>query len=776
MLRIVVILITFLCYTLQAGGYRVTEVNFLASARLKINAAGPLLVKTDTQRNRILVAHTQSSSLSVISGIDHRVQNIPLTSRAIQHLKDESFTFNSQNGHIYLIGDHCLHISNPETGKTKCIPTDKQYEMVAVNPEDGLAFLVGRESRRMAVVNPQNSHITYINWAQKEEPLRNLNQTPPPPIRKVAVDEKLKRVCAVDGYTGMLYQFDLKGLKLIGKRALHVRPGARWHWAGINKKTHYLYLVIEDAKRRVNQAVKIDLRGDDDSVVDLPSFTEAVGVNYNPLRDEVYIPYDNHPSVHIVDFKQNGALYEVALPLYGNDASAIDLKNNRLYVASWAYGEIEVIDLQKRRFIGRIPDLGILPHTFTMCFNPHNGNLYIPIGATAVNGTFGAAVTTISPQNREVKKIYTGWAPVDLIQLPDSEDFLVFNSEDEMARVKPDGSYKTYPLPFGYPHQAVYSKDKNIYLSYGPHQSYWPTVYIWGAKNGIMLIHKKDLQIWNRRIPRLAQKIIMGGKGRLYALQNNWGKENQFLTVLKDEVREFNARERLVLPDTVNRETIQRILEYDQLRNWLYIVKAGEADSLPGYLQIIDVAGRKQLGKVAVGSVPTDLYFDENDIYVTNFRQNNVTKVSKETNAIHIYATEKQPLKLAGLGKRVYCISHENGTLETIDEDEKVWKIPIDNAKPDNLYSDGQKLWIMMHSADALYILNFKPSLEKFETVLRFAYPFGDTSFDHTNNSFYLSGQFADCIYDLNRIKQDKKGRLWISDFLSGRLFIIEEE
>ncbi len=776
MIRSTVIFIAFICYSLQAGDYRVKEINLLESVHLKINAACPLLVKSDLRRNRILVAHTQSSALSVISGVDHTIRNISLQSRAIQHLKEESFTFNPQNGHVYLIGERCLHIANPETGESNCIPTDKQYEMVAVNPGDGRAFLVSRESRRMAVVDPQKSDITYIDWAEKEEALRNLNQTPPPPIRKVMVDEKLNRVFAVDGYTATLYQFELQTLKPVGKRKLNLRPGARWHWAGINKETHHLYLVIEDDKRRVNQAVKIDLKGKNDVIVDLPSFTEAVGVNYNPQRDEVYIPYDNHPSLHIIDFKQSVRLTEVALPLYGNDASAIDLRNNRLYVASWAYGEIEIIDLTERKFIGRIPNLGILPHTFTMCFNPQNGNLYIPIGATAVNGTFGAAITAIHPQSGKIEKVYTGWAPVDLIQLPDTKDFLVFNSEDKMARVKPNGAYKIYSLPFDYPHQAVYSKNENIYVSYGPHQSYWPDVYIWGAKDGILLIHKKDLQIWDRRIPRLAQKITLDGEGRLYALQNSWGKENQFLTVLKDEVREFNPRQRLVLPDTVNRETIQRILKYDKHRNWLYLVKAGEADTLPGSLQIIDVARRKQLKKITVGPVPADIFFNQENIYVANFKKNTITRVCKEDGTIGLYTTAEQPLKLAGLGKNVYCISHKNGTLETIGSKQKVWTIPVKGAKADNLYSDGKQLWITMHSMEALYIVRFDVSSENFETVLSFAYPFGDTSFDHTNNSFYLNGQFADCIYELNRIKKDKKGRLWVSDFLSGRLFIIEEE
>ena len=97
-----------------------------------------------------------------------------------------------------------------------------------------------------------------------------------------------------------------------------------------------------------------------------------------------------------------------------------------------------------------------------------------------------------------------------------------------MARVTSDGKFTLATLPILYPHQAVTTPAGNIYLSYGPHQSYWPVVYIWAARNGILGINGKDLSFYDRRIPRLAQALALAPSGTLYALQNNWGAAKQF--------------------------------------------------------------------------------------------------------------------------------------------------------------------------------------------------------------------------------------------------------
>jgi hypothetical protein len=41
--------------------------------------------------------------------------------------------------------------------------------------------------------------------------------------------------------------------------------------------------------------------------------------------------------------------------------------------------------------------------------------------------------------------------------------------------------------------------------------------------------------------------------------------------------------------------------------------------------------------------------------------------------------------------------------------------------------------------------------------------------------SFYVPGQFGDALFSITRAQTDGSGRLWISDFLSGRVFVISE-
>jgi len=83
-----ILIITF--YELLIAQPSVTEINFLKEYGLKFNAVGPIITKVDSIRNRLVVLHTNSSMVSVVNCRNHRVTNIPIKSRGIQHLKDES--------------------------------------------------------------------------------------------------------------------------------------------------------------------------------------------------------------------------------------------------------------------------------------------------------------------------------------------------------------------------------------------------------------------------------------------------------------------------------------------------------------------------------------------------------------------------------------------------------------------------------------------------------------------------------------------------------------
>ncbi len=750
---------------------QVKRVDFTAG----INAAGPMLVKADPARNRIVLVNTYTSSLTLISGADHSLTNIPIRTRIPQFLKGEILTIDNRSGNIYLIGYHSLHVVFPESRTSRTFDTERQFEMVAVDEASGNAFLVGRENKALAFVQLKKNKISYIPWTDKEEKLINLNATPPPPIRKVVCDSGLQRVYALDGFTSTLAAFDATSGRLLARRPLKLVSGARWHYGGYNEKTHHLYVAVETAERKVVQAAKIDVVNGRDQIVALPELTEGVGILYSAKREELYIPYDNHPSVHVVDFKDN-SLSEVRVPSYGNDSSVIDEENDLLYVSSWAWSEVEQIDLKTRHLLRRFLNVGIVPHMFSMAFNPAEKKLYIPLGADAVNGSFGSAVTVLDPASDTRTKIRAGWAPVDLIQRPQHDSFLVFNSEDEFAEVQPDGSFTLQRLPFPYPHQAAYSPEGNIYLSYGPHQSYWPVVYIWGAKNGILTINAQNFQYNDRRTPELSQGMIVDMHGVLYSLQNNWGGQKQYLISLPDEQRAPNLGDmRIELEDTVLRETTQRILKYDPARNVLYIGRIGEKDEDPGVLQIFDISARKVLARIETGLTPTDLAFDEQYIYVTNFDSHSVSRVSKADFKRLDLPTGKEPLKIVVLNRTPFVINHLDNTLQEVGTAKNVYRIPFPGL-PDNLFVYGNRLLLTSHSATELAVLVFDPATKKFQTLHRESYPFGETRFDTANSAFYQRGQFGDALFEITRMKTDGQGRIWLSDFLSGKLFIISEK
>ncbi len=738
-----------------------------------INGIGPLLVKVDSIRNRIIAANSLSASVSIIDGKTHEVVNISTASRTPQHLKTKALTLCNRTGTIYLIGHHCFHIIWPEQKSSKTIETEKQFECIAVSESSGNVFLAGQESKELGVYNSQKGEFVLQTWLQHEEKRRNLNATPPPPRRKVIADNRLQQLIAVDGYESMLYVYDANTARLLSRRKLNLKAVSRWHFAGYNQKNHSLYLVLENKSRHVIHAAKIDILAGDDQIVDLPGYREGQGINYNSSADQVYISYDNAASLHVVDFAKNGRVYDIPLPTFGNDAIAVDEKNSLVYNLSWVHGEIDAIDIKTKSLMKRTTGLGILPHMFSAALNPNSGKIYFPRGATAVNGVFGASLCVFTPQTGKLKKIHTGWAPVDLIEF-DSTAFLVFNNENEFARVRRNGDHQFYPLPYDYPLQAIDNGYGDICLSYGPHQSYWPTVYIWDAKNGILTIDRQNLDFYDRRIPRQALQMTLDKNKVLYFTQNNWGTEPQFIGRLYDPIRLFQIGNRILLPDTVKRETTQRVLKYDSARHNLYLLRVGERDTSSSVLQIVDPDSNALLHSQTVGVGATDLIFDKDNIYIANFGSHSVSIIDKISKQRTNIATGKGPLFLARIQNSVAVINHLDNSLQLFGKKSASYDIPFEGY-PDNIYNWQNKLIITSHSSEKLSILLFDPHTQKFKVCHQEFYPFGDTRFNSRNTSFSITGQYGDAIFVLNRIKQDQYDHLWITDFLSGKCFVIEK-
>ena len=150
--KIFFVSLIWLCQAVFAS-YQTKKIDFLAAAGLQVNGAGPLLLRLDPERNRLALANTLTSALSMVNCADRSVSNIPLSGRIPQYLKSEALAIDSRTGNIYVIGDKALHVVFPAAKRSRSFPTKKQFEMVAVDENSGNAFLVGRESREMACLD-----------------------------------------------------------------------------------------------------------------------------------------------------------------------------------------------------------------------------------------------------------------------------------------------------------------------------------------------------------------------------------------------------------------------------------------------------------------------------------------------------------------------------------------------------------------------------------------------------------------------------------------------
>lgn len=769
-------------------------VDFIKPLNLNYNSSGALLLKSDNIRNRVISVNTLSSAISIIDGYTDEVINIPTGVRGFQHLKNEALAINEKNGDVYYIGDKSIAIVNVNSKTSKKYITEVQFESIAIDENTGIAIICGREDSRLLLINPENDDMKYIEWVRHKEKLINLNQTPPPPIRKVLFDKKSNRFIAVDGFESKIYIINHVSGQIEKSRNLALTSGGRWHLAGYDRTSQQLYLVIEKANRKVIEAAKIDVFGNDDIVVKLPEYTEGVSMIYDTRRDRIYIPYDNHPSFHIVDFKKNAEVREIAIPTFGNNASALDEEKGLLFIGSWAMGEVFIIDVEEGKFIKKIENLGIIPHMFAFAYLQQTGNLYFPIGATAVNGTFGSAVTKLNPLSNFKRKIYLGWSPIDLIEIKSRNSFLVFNNEDEFAEVTSSGEVQYYKLPFDHPIVSEYGPDSTVYLSYGAHQSYWPTVYIWGAKNGILKIpintqtevSKRKIVMsrqqfgdytfesyYDRRIPRQAMKMVVDKLGRAYLAQNCWGREAQFIGLLKDGIRYFEIGERILTGDTIERENTQRVMKYDYEKNNIYLGRVGEFDTSNSIIHILSNDENKIIKRIEVGIDITDLVFDENKIYTADFSSNSVSIIDKKNYNVNRITTEDAPLKLCLHNKNVFVINHKSNTIQQITPKVNIKKIPYEGL-PNNIISWKNSIIISHHSEDKFRLISYNPEKGIFKVIYEHNYPYGDTRFSTINNSFYLTGQFGDAIYEITKMKIASDNSLWVTDFLAGKLYIIK--
>jgi len=193
-------------------------------------------------------------------------------------------------------------------------------------------------------------------------------------------------------------------------------------------------------------------------------------------------------------------------------------------------------------------------------------------------------------------------------------------------------------------------------------------------------------------------------------------------------------------------------------------------DEDPSVLQVIEPDSNSVLHRVEIGKTASDLAFDSEKIYVANFDSGSLSVIDKSDFSVSEVVAGEQPLKLCACAGKIYVIDHAGNRL--IEVGGKSRKLPNEGL-PDNIFEWNGHLVITSHSSDSLHITSFDPSSGKFEVLHTLEYPYGETSFDSRNVSFYLRGQFGDALFSITRGKTDSSGRLWISDFLSGKVFIL---
>lgn len=756
----------------------VIEVDFLKHLGFKYNALAPHVVKADPAHNRIIIACVNSSVLAVYDAEIGQTTTIPIGSRMPRRLHFLGVAIDTTSGWVYLAGDRKLIVVDPDKRQTKITQLPVDFETVAVDPRTSTAFLLGRTTPDLAVVKPGAKKTHFISWGEAIPPVTWAAATPPPPIRNIVVDEKLRRVFIVDGTRPELILIDADNPEILGSRRLPVKDYARWHFVGFDPHNHWLYFALESKKRNSEQALRIDLRNNKDIVVDLPPGSrEPVGVNCSLMRRQVYIPYDNNKHVHRVHFEPECKVDSIAVPGFGMDASALDEMNGLLYVTSWNQAELYTIDVDEGKLIQTIPHFPVYPHMNHVAFNSRDGKLYVPTGAAVVNATFGASITVFDPNKNEFSRIVTGWGPVSLVQQPESDAFYVFNSDKQFAVVQPDGEITYYNLPYPYSHDTVISLDrKHVYLAYGPHSSMWPAVYIDGTRNGIYTIGANPLDVTDRIIDRLAQRIILDHLDQIWALQNTWGTEQPFVSVFPNGKEKW---ERVMLPEKVENECIYRLLTHDPESGRIYAGRLGDRSNEPGRIYSIDAKTHQVLDSVTVGLTPTDICVlpDKNKIFVTNFDSDSISIIDGNSLQAEMKPTGHKPFAIAANTKLniVYVVNHSGNSLSIFGNTERTVALP-DDAMPNNLIVDEKRnlVFITAHNSTQLKIYRYDPLSEEVITLFKFDYPYGEVTFDQANSAFGERAQWGDSIFKLTSMIIDSKGKLWVADYLAGKLWILE--
>jgi hypothetical protein len=123
------------------------------------------------------------------------------------------------------------------------------------------------------------------------------------------------------------------------------------------------------------------------------------------------------------------------------------------------------------------------------------------------------------------------------------------------------------------------------------------------------------------------------------------------------------------------------------------------------------------------------------------------------------------------LNCEIWVINHIKGTLQNIT---KSSEIDIKNyGLVDNLYQWNKNVIVSVHTKNKFNLLSINPANGEIKELLTKDYHYGDTRYNTLNSSFYMDGQYGDAIFDICKMATDQNGNLWVTDFISGKVYII---
>jgi hypothetical protein len=199
-------------------------------------------------------------------------------------------------------------------------------------------------------------------------------------------------------------------------------------------------------------------------------------------------------------------------------------------------------------------------------------------------------------------------------------------------------------------------------------------------------------------------------------------------------------------------------------------------------LSVIDPATGAVDRRIEVGACAADLLVEPGVAWVAAFEGGGVDRVDLTTGQIErLPSGGARPLRLARLGAHVYALDADSLRVRELDTGAE-WSLPVTGKNApflaesaDALIPWAGRLVVTAHAVDRFRVLSLDPATGEVAILHERQALFGQVGFDSGNSAFRMCGQYGDAVFTLTPWDVDAAGRLWIADFLSGRVLSIAE-